>query len=116
MKAISRVLRDAVHVGLDDHAEGAADLVSALLPKTTDEERVHGLERAVTYANSLGIVGLQEASADSDILVAYHTLDQRGALMRKRKTRPKFRPGLEKSGRDRFCADGRNQLQTSTRR
>ncbi|HEV7704621.1 MAG TPA: amidohydrolase [Gemmatimonadaceae bacterium] len=75
-----RIERDAAGNPSGTLREGAADLVSALLPKTTDEERVRGLERAVTYANSLGIVGLQEASADSDILVAYHTLDQRDAL------------------------------------
>ncbi|MBA2685438.1 MAG: amidohydrolase [Gemmatimonadaceae bacterium] len=60
--------------------EGAADLISSILPKTTPEQRVEGLTRAVAYANSLGIIGLQEASADSDILVAYQTLDQRHAL------------------------------------
>lgn len=75
-----RIERDAAGNPSGTLREGAADLVEALLPKTTAEERVRGLERAVAYANSLGIVGLQEASADSDILVAYHTLDQRGSL------------------------------------
>jgi predicted amidohydrolase YtcJ len=75
-----RIERDAAGNPSGTLREGAADLVAALLPKTTAEERVRGLERAVALANSLGIVGLQEASADSDILVAYHTLDRRGAL------------------------------------
>ena len=75
-----RIERDAAGNPSGTLREGAADLVSALLPKTTAEQRVEGLQRAVALANSLGIVGMQEASADSDILVAYHTLDQRGAL------------------------------------
>ena len=75
-----RIERDASGNPSGTLREGAADLVSAYLPKTTAEERVNGLVRAVALANSLGIVALQEASADSDILAAYHTLDQRGSL------------------------------------
>jgi len=60
--------------------EDAADLVSSILPPLTAADRVAGLERALRLASSLGIVGLQEASADSDILAAYRTLDQRHAL------------------------------------
>ncbi|MDQ2767298.1 MAG: amidohydrolase [Gemmatimonadota bacterium] len=75
-----RIERDAAGNPSGTLREGAADLVYALLPKTTAEQRVHGLERAVAVANALGIVAMQEASADSDILVAYHTLDERDAL------------------------------------
>ncbi len=60
--------------------EAAAELVSAELPPIAAEERVAGLRRALRLANSLGIVALQEASADSDILLAYRTLDRQGAL------------------------------------
>ncbi|HMA03126.1 MAG TPA: amidohydrolase [Gemmatimonadaceae bacterium] len=75
-----RIERDVAGNPSGTLREDAADLVSALLPAVSAEQRVQGLERAVRLANSLGIVGLQEASADSDILVAYHTLDQRGTL------------------------------------
>jgi len=75
-----RIERDAAGNPSGTLREGAADLVSSFLPKTTAEQRVDGLERAIRYANSLGIVAVQEASADSDILVAYQTLDKRGTL------------------------------------
>ena len=75
-----RIERDAAGSPSGTLREGAADLVSSFLPKITSEQRVDGLLRAVQYANSLGIVGLQEASADSDILVAYQTLDKRDSL------------------------------------
>jgi predicted amidohydrolase YtcJ len=75
-----RIERDAAGNPSGTLREGAADLVSSFLPKKTAKQRVDGLERAIRYANSLGIVAVQEANADSDILVAYQTLDKRGAL------------------------------------
>jgi predicted amidohydrolase YtcJ len=75
-----RIERDAAGNPSGTLREDAADLVTALRPKVTAERRVAGLERAVRLANSLGIIGLPEASANSDILVAYQTLDKRGAL------------------------------------
>jgi predicted amidohydrolase YtcJ len=78
--ADGRIERDAAGNPSGTLREGATDLVSAFLPKTTPEQRVTGLEGALRIANSFGIIGLQEASADSDILVAYETLDKRNAL------------------------------------
>ena len=75
-----RIERDASGNPSGTLREDAADLVSAILPRVTAEQRVAGLEGALRIASSFGIVGLQEASADSDILVAYRTLDRRGAL------------------------------------
>ena len=78
--ANGRIERDATGNPSGTLREGAAYLVEILLPRVTAERRVQGLERAIRYANSLGIVALQEASADSDILVAYQTLDRRDSL------------------------------------
>jgi predicted amidohydrolase YtcJ len=78
--ADGRIERDTAGNPSGTLREGAADLVSRLLPRTTPEQRVEGLEHAIAFANSLGIVAMQEASADSDILVAYQTLDRRGGL------------------------------------
>jgi predicted amidohydrolase YtcJ len=75
-----RIERDAAGNPSGTLREGAAELVSSFLPKTTAAQRVDGLVRAIRYANSLGIVAVQEASADSDILVAYQTLDKRDSL------------------------------------
>ena len=75
-----RIERDAAGNPSGTLRENAADLIEAFLPKVTPAQRMTGLESAVALANSLGIVSLQEASADSDILVAYQTLDRRGTL------------------------------------
>ncbi|MEP7064750.1 MAG: amidohydrolase [Gemmatimonadota bacterium] len=75
-----RIERDAAGTPSGTLREEAAEMIAALLPKASAERRAEGLERAVHLANSLGIVGLQEASADSEILVAYKTLDERGTL------------------------------------
>ncbi|HEY8796014.1 MAG TPA: amidohydrolase family protein, partial [Gemmatimonadaceae bacterium] len=75
-----RIERDAAGNPSGTLREGATDLVEKFLPSVTAEQRVDGLARAIRYANSLGIVALQEASADSEILVAYQTLDRRDSL------------------------------------
>lgn len=75
-----RIERDAAGAPSGTLREAAADLVSSILPPVTGADRVAGLERALRLANSLGIVALQEASADSEILDAYRTLDTRHAL------------------------------------
>ncbi len=75
-----RIERDAAGNPSGTLREDAADLVSEILPTATAEQRVTGLEGALRFANSMGIVAMQEASADSSILVAYRTLDQRGTL------------------------------------
>ena len=75
-----RIERDAQGNPSGTLREGAADLVSSILPPVTGADRVAGLERALRLAGSLGIVAMQEADADSDILAAYRTLDQRHAL------------------------------------
>ncbi|MGH7623008.1 MAG: amidohydrolase, partial [Gemmatimonadaceae bacterium] len=78
--ANGRIERDAAGEPSGTLREDAADLVSSILPPVTAADRVAGLERALKLANSLGIVAMQEASADSDILAAYRALDQRHAL------------------------------------
>jgi hypothetical protein len=75
-----RIERDARGNPSGTLREGATDLVSSILPPVTLADRVAGLERALRLANSLGIVALQEADADSDILAAYRTLDHRHTL------------------------------------
>jgi predicted amidohydrolase YtcJ len=75
-----RIERDASGSPSGTLRESAADLVSSILPPVTGADRVAGLERALRLANSLGIVAMQEADADSDILAAYRMLDKRHAL------------------------------------
>ncbi len=60
--------------------ESARALVIGKIPPATAEENAAGLKRAVEFANSLGIVSVQEADASDEILNAYWALDTRGQL------------------------------------
>jgi predicted amidohydrolase YtcJ len=60
--------------------ESAQGLVSRLIPETTAEEYLAGLEAALELANGFGITSMQEADADEKILDAYAELDRRGRL------------------------------------
>lgn len=59
--------------------EGAVDLVRALIPRQTDEERYAALPAAIKYANSLGITGMHNMTAYDDWL---HVLQQGKLTMR----------------------------------
>jgi hypothetical protein len=60
--------------------ESARELVTRKIPAPTAEQNAAGLKRAVEFANSLGIVSVQEADASDEILNAYRELDSRGQL------------------------------------
>jgi predicted amidohydrolase YtcJ len=60
--------------------ESARELVTSKIPPATAEENAAALKRAVEFANSLGIVSVQEADASDEILNAYWALDTRGQL------------------------------------
>lgn len=60
--------------------ESARELVTGKIPHPTAEENTAGLKRAVEFANSLGIVSVQEADASDEILNAYRELETRGQL------------------------------------
>lgn len=60
--------------------EGAADLVSAVIPPVTASEREAGLRFALKVLNQYGITAIQDAAVYEDDLKAYHALDLRGEL------------------------------------
>ncbi|HET9320962.1 MAG TPA: amidohydrolase [Bryobacteraceae bacterium] len=60
--------------------ESARELVTSKIPAPTAEQNTAGLKRAVEFANSLGIVSVQEADASDEILNAYRDLESRGQL------------------------------------
>jgi predicted amidohydrolase YtcJ len=60
--------------------ESARELVTSKIPPATADENAAGLKRAVEFANSLGIVSVQEADASDEIMNAYRALDARGQL------------------------------------
>jgi len=60
--------------------ESARELVTSKIPPATASENAAGLKRAVEFANSLGIVSVQEADASDEILNAYWALDTQGQL------------------------------------
>jgi len=60
--------------------ESARELVSSKIPAPTAEQNTAGLKRAVEFANSLGIVSVQEADASDEILNAFRDLESREQL------------------------------------
>jgi predicted amidohydrolase YtcJ len=60
--------------------ESARELVSSKIPPSTAEQNTAGLKRAVEFANSLGIVSVQEADASDEILNAFRDLESREQL------------------------------------
>jgi predicted amidohydrolase YtcJ len=78
--ARGRIERDARGEPSGTLREAAMDLITALVPEPTPEERVAGLARAVAMAHRFGITALHEASAGPEELAAYRALDQRGEL------------------------------------
>jgi predicted amidohydrolase YtcJ len=60
--------------------EAAMDLVAGRAPAASLAERVVGLRRALELAARHGIVALQEAHAEAEILEAYDELERRGEL------------------------------------
>jgi predicted amidohydrolase YtcJ len=60
--------------------EAAQRLVSGLIPETTSEECLAGLQAGLALANRFGITSIIEASADEKLLDAYAEFDRRGSL------------------------------------
>ncbi len=60
--------------------ESARELVTGKIPPLTAAENAAGLKRAIEFANSLGIISVQEADASDEILNAYWALDTQGLL------------------------------------
>ncbi len=60
--------------------EGAGSLVAAVMPASTDAERMAGLRYAVKHLNAFGITAVQDASVNEEDLKTYRTLDQGGEL------------------------------------
>ena len=60
--------------------ESARELVTGKIPPMTAAENAAGLKRAIEFANSLGIISVQEADASDEILNAYWALDTQGLL------------------------------------
>jgi len=60
--------------------EAASRLVRSVAPKTTPEERLQALKRAMEKMNQLGITGFQDASVRMDELQTYKKADEQGIL------------------------------------
>ncbi len=75
-----RIDRDSQGVAIGSLQEGAAGLVSAVMPATTDAQLQKGLRYAVKLLNGYGITAIQDASVDEPDLKAYQAVDQAGEL------------------------------------
>lgn len=60
--------------------ESAQQLVSQLLPKYTEEERIKALEKALSLANQYGLTSLVEASASPEYIETYQALENQHKL------------------------------------
>jgi predicted amidohydrolase YtcJ len=67
-------------VAIGSLQEGAADLVSAVVPAPTAEEEEAGLRYAIKLLNGYGITAIQDAAVYEKDLKAYRALDSRGEL------------------------------------
>jgi hypothetical protein len=75
-----RIDRDNHGVAIGSLQEGAADLVTAVMPADTDAKLQEGLRYAVKLLNGYGITAIQDASVDEPELKAYKAADAGGAL------------------------------------
>jgi predicted amidohydrolase YtcJ len=60
--------------------EGAQELVNAIIPVPTRDEKLAALKAAVRVALALGVTSMQEAGADEEMLDLLETLRARGEL------------------------------------
>ncbi len=75
-----RIDRDRQGVAIGSLQEGAADLVSAVMPPATDIQLQKGLRYSVKLLNGFGITAIQDASVDEPDLKAYKAVDASGDL------------------------------------
>ena len=75
-----RIERDAAGAPSGTLHEGAMELVGALIPPPSIEDRVRGLELAQAYLQRLGITAWQDAWVTPPDLEAYRLIAERGRL------------------------------------
>jgi predicted amidohydrolase YtcJ len=93
-------------VAIGSLQEGAADLVSAVVPAPTAEDEEAGLRYAIKLLNGYGITAIQDAAVYERDLKAYRALDTRGALTL-RVVAVRSHPGLAAPLRRRSHGNGR---------
>lgn len=74
------IVRDAQGYPTGVLTGAAMDLVARVLPKTTPEQRLRAVQRALEQAASLGVTSLQDMSPTYDDIAVYADLANRGAL------------------------------------
>ncbi len=60
--------------------ESAVDLIAAVLPKVTDDDRRAAISRAVAYANQLGVTSIQNAGGPVAEMALYDMARKSGSL------------------------------------
>jgi hypothetical protein len=60
--------------------DAAMDLVTRVIPKTTPEQRLHAVKRALEHAASLGVTSVHDMNATYDDVAVYADLANRGEL------------------------------------
>jgi predicted amidohydrolase YtcJ len=131
---LGRIERDAM-TGEPSGAfrEAAIDLIRRKSPRVSEAQMLEGTKNAIKYAHSFGITHVTEANAGEDILKAYKTLVDKGALNLKVRAavetdpqgnekqvnralwlRKKYEGGRLRVGEAKFFADGVVETHTAS--
>jgi predicted amidohydrolase YtcJ len=74
------IVRDAGGMPTGVLKDAAMNLVQAVVPKMTDEQRLRAIKNALKHADSLGVTSVQDMNPSYDDVAAYAQLASRGEL------------------------------------
>jgi len=84
--------------------ESAADLISHVMPKATDEDKRAALKAAVAHANRSGITSIQNAGGALEEMAIYDAVKKAGELTVRAYLATSARPGITEADADRMDA------------
>src|SRR6185436_17926456 len=98
------IVRDASGQPTGHLKESAADLISRVMPKTTDADKRAALKAAVAHANRSGITSIQNAGGALEEMALYDAVKKGGGLTVRAYLATSARPGISESDADRMDA------------
>jgi len=98
------IVRDASGQPTGHLKESAADLISRVMPKTTDADKRAALKAAVAHANRSGITSIQNAGGALEEMAIYDAAQKAGELTLRAYLATSARPGITEADADRMDA------------